>query len=244
MSDLLSKLTDQLSNQKKPQGGQQPSSSGILHKINDTVTGQKHPQDYQTQTNTNFSGPGSGGMGGGAYQQAGHSGMLRPWPQATYLHLESRLISISFYKVKVEVRANMAKWEVMAETVLAIRIMETKDMGKIKDMVVMDRKSAVVTEDKKATVATEDKKVMRVTNKKAMVVIEDKKATVVTEDKKAMVVMGHKDMVATEDNEDAEAIENRKVKVMPRRFIQTLFIQKRQLLKIASKPCSTSIPYC
>ncbi|KAK5425296.1 hypothetical protein LTR34_011271, partial [Exophiala xenobiotica] len=144
MSDLLSKLTDQLSNQKKPQGGQQSSSPGILHKINDAVTGQKHPQDYQTQTNTNFSGPGSGGMGGGAYQQAGHS--------------ESRLISISFYKVKVEVRANMAKWEVMAETVLAIRIMETKDMGKIKDMVVMDRKSAVVTEDKKATVATEDKK--------------------------------------------------------------------------------------
>merc|ERR1712054_304469 len=74
MSDLLSKLTDQLSNQKKPQGGQQSSSPGILHKINDAVTGQKHPQDYQTQTNTNFSGPGFGGMGGGAYQQAGHSG--------------------------------------------------------------------------------------------------------------------------------------------------------------------------
>merc|ERR1711939_1107122 len=97
MSDLLSKLTDQLSNQKKPQGGQQSSSPGILHKINDAVTGQKHPQDYQTQTNTNFSGPGFGGMGGGAYQQAGHSGMLMPWPQATHFHLGSRLIAIPFY---------------------------------------------------------------------------------------------------------------------------------------------------
>ncbi|KAK5311203.1 hypothetical protein LTR93_011803 [Exophiala xenobiotica] len=154
MSDLLSKLTDQLSNQKKSQGGQQSSSSGILHKINDAVTGQKHPQDYQTQTNTNFSSPGFGGMGGGAYQQARHS---------------------------VEIRANMAKWEVMAATVLAIRIMGTKDMGKIKDMVVMDKEGTAVT-DRKATVVT-----------------EDKKATVVTEDKKAMVVMDKKAMVITED---------------------------------------------
>lgn len=81
MSDLLNKLADQLSNQKMPQGGQQSSASGILHRINDTVTGQKHPQDYQTQTNTNFSGPGFSGIGGGPYQQAGYSSMLRPWPQ-------------------------------------------------------------------------------------------------------------------------------------------------------------------
>merc|ERR1711964_445681 len=169
MSDLLSKLTDQLSNQKKPQGGQQSSSSGILHKINDAVTGQKHPQDYQTQTNTNFSGPGFGGMGGGAYQQAGHSGQM-------------------------EIRANMAKWEVMAATVLAIRILETKDMGKIKDMVVMDKKGTAVT-DRKATVVTEDKKATVVTDKKATAVT-DRKATVVM-DKKGTAVTDRKAMVVT-----------------------------------------------
>merc|ERR1711939_1258521 len=91
-------------------------------------------------------------------------------------------------QVKVKIRANMAKWEVMAATVLAIRIMETKDMGKIKDMVVMDNKDMVVMDNKG-------------------VVVMDKKGTAVTEDKKGMVVMDHKDMVATDDNEDAEAIE-------------------------------------
>merc|ERR1712230_303448 len=109
-------------------------------------------------------------------------------------------------QVKVKIRANMAKWEVMAATVLAIRIMETKDMGKIKDMVVMDKKATVVI-DKKGTAVTDRKTTVVTEDKKGMVVTEDKKGMVVTEDKKGMAVMDHKDMVATDDNEDAEAIE-------------------------------------
>lgn len=49
MSNLLGKLTDQLSGQKTTSGSQQSPSSGILHKVTDAVTGQKHPQDYQSQ---------------------------------------------------------------------------------------------------------------------------------------------------------------------------------------------------
>ncbi|KAL7649330.1 hypothetical protein ACMYSQ_012171, partial [Aspergillus niger] len=48
MSNLLGKLTSQISGQKTTPGSQQ-SSSGILHKISDAVTGQKHPQDHQSQ---------------------------------------------------------------------------------------------------------------------------------------------------------------------------------------------------
>jgi hypothetical protein len=49
MSNLLGKLTNQLSGQKTTSGSQQSSFSGIQHKITDAVTGQKHPQDYQSQ---------------------------------------------------------------------------------------------------------------------------------------------------------------------------------------------------
>lgn len=48
MSNLLSKLTNQMSGQQTTPGSQQ-SSSGILHKVTDAMTGQKHPQDYQSQ---------------------------------------------------------------------------------------------------------------------------------------------------------------------------------------------------
>lgn len=85
MSNLLSKLTDQLSNQNKPQGGQQSPSSGIPHKVNDAMTGQKHPQDYQTQTNTSFAGGEYGGMGGAGYQQSGHLGILILLKQAIFV---------------------------------------------------------------------------------------------------------------------------------------------------------------
>lgn len=75
MSNLLGKLTDQLFNQKKPQTGQQSSSSGILHKISDTITGQKHPQDYQTRTDTSFPGGQYGGVSSAGFQQSAYSGI-------------------------------------------------------------------------------------------------------------------------------------------------------------------------
>ncbi len=49
MSNLLGKLTDQISGQKTTPGSQQSSFSDIQHKLTDAVTGQKHPQDYQSQ---------------------------------------------------------------------------------------------------------------------------------------------------------------------------------------------------
>ncbi len=79
MSGLLNKLTDQLSNQNKPQGGQQaPSSSTLLHKVTDAVTGQKHPQDYQNHPDSQSSGYGYGAGPGPGYQQSGHPGILGP----------------------------------------------------------------------------------------------------------------------------------------------------------------------
>ncbi|KAK5093323.1 hypothetical protein LTS08_008929 [Lithohypha guttulata] len=185
MSNLLSKLTDQLSNQNKPQGGQQSPSSGIPHKVNDAMTGQKHPQDYQTQTNTSFAGGEYGGMGGAGYQQSGHLVSTRP---------------------------NLAKWEDIAATVLASKIMETKDTGQNKDMVVTEDKKDMVVMNSRDTAATEDKKDM---------VVTDKKNTAATEDKKDMVVMNSRDTAVTDDNEDTELIGNHKVKAIFERIRDT-----------------------
>merc|ERR1712230_341891 len=124
-------------------------------------------------------------------------------------------------QVKVKIRANMAKWEVMASKVLAIRIMETKDMSKIKNTVVMDNKGTAVMDNKGTAVmdkkgaavmdhrgmAVMDKKGAAVMDHRGMVVM-DKKGTAVM-DHRGMVATDHKDMVVTQDNEDAEAIENR-----------------------------------
>merc|ERR1712230_233825 len=83
-------------------------------------------------------------------------------------------------QVKVKIRANMAKWEVMAATVLAIRIMETKDMGKIKGTAVMDNKGMVVMDNKGTAVM--DKKGAAVMDNKGTAVM-DKKGTAVMDNK-------------------------------------------------------------
>jgi len=60
MSNLLNKISGQLSGQKNTNGPQQPSSSGLLHKITDAVTGQKHTSNYHSQQSMNT--PGNNGM--------------------------------------------------------------------------------------------------------------------------------------------------------------------------------------
>ncbi|KAI3192170.1 hypothetical protein CBS147311_9331 [Penicillium roqueforti] len=75
MTNLLSKLTSQISGQKTTPGSQQ-SSSGILHKISDAVTGQKHPQNHQSQPPPNAGGHGGyqGGQGGYGGSHGGYDG--------------------------------------------------------------------------------------------------------------------------------------------------------------------------
>ncbi|KAH0182586.1 hypothetical protein KCV03_g10266, partial [Aureobasidium melanogenum] len=88
MSNLFSKLTEQMSSSQK---SQQSSSGGLVHKLTDAVTGSKHPQDSQGQSslfnNQQRPNPGSqeGGYGehqqpqygasyGGGYAQGGYGG--------------------------------------------------------------------------------------------------------------------------------------------------------------------------